>query len=95
MTDRLLELAAQAGVEIEYAHESRTVGDDATPLMIKRPRLDIAHELLAKMTGVVMVWGSVTKTWAGYTTDETDEGAVDIIGTFEECVIVLAERWVK
>ena len=87
MTDRLLELAEKAGVETARYDESCQPGSK-----LARPRLDIAHELLAKMhdKDCGFAWYGSDK-WGSWTKGDTR----DTRGPFEECVVALAERWVK
>ena len=87
MTDRLLELAEKAGVAIKSNayHVDRGIGS------YTRPRLDIAHDLLAKMpVGTALGWQEDARWIARPSLDWPPPKATR--GTFEECVIALAER---
>ena len=86
MTDRLLELAQKAGV-VTGSH-----GSDWPAGTVLRPRLDIAHDLLAKGGGdyyVGLHWVAEDR-WRAYWAFGDDKG--EITDTIEKCVIALAER---
>jgi len=81
MNDRLLELAKEWGVEI--APDSLIVEHYGLDF---RPRLDIAHDLLAKLQGDIGIQWDGDNKWRAYW--EEDEITAD----FESAVIALAER---
>ena len=89
--DRLLELAEKAGVETARHDESCQPGSK-----LARPRLDIAHDLLAAMRGDCGIHWQDGFLWRSYWAHDYTAGAPleddAVIGTFEECVIALAER---
>ena len=94
MTDRLLELAEKAGVEI-YETATRVQNN---VLIVEgvcdRPRLDIAHELLNTLGASVVVRCSGNGWCEALMGGISSAGGLLRIadGTFEECVIALAER---
>lgn len=95
MTDCLLEIARELGVEIKGYCQCRFCHADK--LHYQRPRLDIAHEVLGKLPKTHAVWCYGGDDCVAEISLPNNNKVHTMVGkgTFESAVVALAERFLR
>lgn len=89
----LLEVARALGVETHYDCNPQ---QPEHPILVERPDLDIAHDVLAKLPSMNFSLNWIREARWNWRHEYDEERPVDHgQGTFPECVTALAERFLS